>query len=64
MENLLPFVCDVVVPGTLVCTDGWGGYNDLPKHGYKHEKTVQSSSGDPGSDMGKASTFVGPPFPR
>lgn len=45
--SLLPFVCDVVDPGTVVCTDGWGGYNDLPKHGYKWKKTVQSSSSDP-----------------
>ena len=28
-------------------TDGWGGYNDLPKHGYTHEVTVLSSSEDP-----------------
>ncbi len=45
--NLLPFVCDVVAPGTLVTTDGWGGYNDLQKHGYEHEKVVLSESGDP-----------------
>jgi transposase-like protein len=45
--NLLPFVCDVVSPGTTVCTDGWGGYNDLPKHGYARQETVLSSSDDP-----------------
>ena len=45
--NLLPFVCDVVVPGAVVLTDGWGGYNDLPAHGYTRKKTVLSSSGDP-----------------
>jgi len=45
--NLLPFVCDVVVPGAVVLTDGWGGYNDLPDHGYTRKKTVLSSSGDP-----------------
>jgi transposase-like protein len=45
--SLLPFVCDVVVPGSTVHTDGWGGYNDLAKHGYARRKTVQSSSGDP-----------------
>ena len=28
--NLLPFVCDAVVPGAVILTDGWGGYNDLP----------------------------------
>lgn len=45
--SLLPFVCDVVAPGAVVLTDGWRGYNDLPKHGYARRKTVLSSSGDP-----------------
>jgi len=30
-----------------VRTDGWTGYNGLSKHGYLHERTVLSSSGDP-----------------
>ena len=46
-DSLLPFVCDVVAHGSTVHTDGWGGYNELSKHGYSHHKTVQSSSGDP-----------------
>ena len=46
-ENLVPFVCDVVAPGSMVCTDGWRGYNGLSNHGYVHKKTVLSSSGDP-----------------
>lgn len=45
--SLLPFVCDVVASGTVVRTDGWDGYNDLPKHGYTRQRTVLSSSGDP-----------------
>ena len=45
--NLLRFACDVVAPGSTVHTDGWGGYNDLPKHGYTHQKTMLSSSDDP-----------------
>jgi transposase-like protein len=45
--SLLPFVCDVVTPGTVVHTDGWRGYNDLPKHGYSREITVLANSGDP-----------------
>ncbi len=24
-DSLLPFVCDVVAPGSIVRTDGWGG---------------------------------------
>jgi transposase-like protein len=46
-ESLVPFVCDFVVPGTTVHTDGWGGYNDLSKHEYTHQRTVLSTSGDP-----------------
>lgn len=45
--KLVPFVCEVVAQGAVVHTDGWGGYNDLPKHGYTHQKTVLSSSSDP-----------------
>ena len=46
-STLVPFVCDVVAPGTLVHTDGWGGYNDLPDHGYGRKKTILSASPDP-----------------
>ena len=45
--NLVPFVCDVVATGSVVHTDGWGGYNDLPKCGYTRRRTVLSSSPDP-----------------
>lgn len=45
--SLVPFVCDVVAPGSVVLTDGWNGYNPLPHHGYTRNKVVLSSSGDP-----------------
>ncbi len=45
--NLQPFVRDAVTTGSTVRTDGWSGYNQLSKHGYLHERTVLSSSGDP-----------------
>ena len=45
--SLVPFVCKMVEPGAKVLTDGWGGYNTLPEHGYIHSKTILSSSGDP-----------------
>ena len=45
--SLVGFVRDVVEPGSVVHTDGWAGYNDLPKHGYKRKRTVISASGDP-----------------
>ena len=45
--SLVPFVRYVVEPNSEIRTDGWGGYTDLPKHGYKHSKTVVADSGDP-----------------
>jgi transposase-like protein len=46
-SSLLPFIRDVLAPGTVVHTDGWHGYSKLPEYGYKHKITVLSSSGDP-----------------
>ena len=46
-DKLVPFVCDVVAPGTTVQTDGWGGYNDLQQNGYVHQKKILSSNDDP-----------------
>ncbi len=46
-NSLTPFVCNAVEPGSVVLTDGWRGYNDLPKHGYTRIKTVLSETGDP-----------------
>lgn len=45
--SLVPFVCDVVEQGSEILTDGWGGYNDLHSHGYKHSRIILSDSGDP-----------------
>lgn len=46
-ESLLPFACDVIVPGSVVRTDGWTGYNRLSDHGFIRDIIVQSSSSDP-----------------
>jgi len=46
-ESLVPFVREVVAPGSTVYTDGWGGYNTLPKHGYQRHKKVLAESSDP-----------------
>lgn len=46
-NEIVPFVCDVVTPGTTVQTDGWGGYNELQHNGYVRQKKVLSSSNDP-----------------
>lgn len=46
-DSLTRFVCDAVEPGSIVCTDGWPGYDRIPKHGYTRDMTLISSSGDP-----------------
>jgi len=46
-DSLIPFVCDVTAPGSIVHTDAWCGYNGLAAHGFTQKVTVQSSSGDP-----------------
>jgi len=46
-ESLVPFVREAVEPGSVVHTDGWKEYNDLPKWGYIRKKTVLSSSPEP-----------------
>ena len=46
-SSLLAFLRDVVVPGTAILTDGWQGYASVSRHGYVHEKTILSTSGDP-----------------
>lgn len=43
-ESLLPFICDVVAPGSIVRTDGWAGYAGLAKKGYPHRvKNIRRS---------------------
>jgi len=46
-NSLVPFICDMISPGSVVRTDGWKGYNRVTDHGYQREIVVQSSSGDP-----------------
>jgi len=42
-----PFVCDSVAPGSMVPTDGWGGYNKLAELRYAHVIPVISYPDDP-----------------
>ena len=46
-DSLIPFVLSTIVPGSIIQTDCWGGYNALEKSGYVHEKVNISDSGDP-----------------
>ena len=45
--SLVPFVRQVVAPGSVLRTDGWRGYNPLQGHGYTRKKIVLSGSGEP-----------------
>lgn len=45
-KSLLQFTRDAIETGSTVHTDGWSGYNDLPKQGYTRKVTVISSSND------------------
>lgn len=46
-KSLVQFVRGAVEPGSVVHTDAWRGYGDLPEWGYVHKKTVLSSSPEP-----------------
>lgn len=45
--SLIPFVCEVVAPRSVVMTDGWKGYNNLARHDYTRSITVLSDTQDP-----------------
>jgi transposase-like protein len=45
-KSLVPFVREMIAPGSIVCTDGWRGYSGL-SNGYEHRQTILSSSDDP-----------------
>ena len=44
-KNLIPFIHDSVAKGTVIRTDGWSIYQELPLLGYKHDPLVLD--GDP-----------------
>lgn len=46
-NNLLPFIHDVVKPGSNIITDCWRGYSKLEDQGYIHKKVNLSNTGDP-----------------
>lgn len=46
-KALTGFLSDVVVPGSVIRTDGWEGYRPLKDMGYRHEVTVLSQSPKP-----------------
>lgn len=50
-DSLQAFIDDVVEPGTLVHTDGWGGYAHLKARGYRHRITVVSAHLETAHDL-------------
>lgn len=46
-DSVLPFVLDAIDPGALVQTDGSFAYRQLTEHGYRHQRTVVSTSPQP-----------------
>jgi hypothetical protein len=40
MDTLTDFVKENVASPTTIHSDGWQGYNELPKLGYMHNTTV------------------------
>jgi transposase-like protein len=46
-RSLMSFVRSAIEPGSVVHTDGWKGYDELPQWGYVREKTILSASADP-----------------
>lgn len=46
-NSLIPFVRDVVAPGSAILTDGWSSYSGLSYLGYSHKIVRLSESGDP-----------------
>jgi transposase-like protein len=41
-QSLTPAVMEAVRPGSIVRTDNWGGYNDLPSKGYERQIVRES----------------------
>lgn len=46
-KHILPFVREVVAPGSRVCTDGSGAYLELTADGFVHQKNVLLGSDQP-----------------
>lgn len=46
-KHVMPFIRDVVAPGSRVCTDGSGAYLELTADGFVHQKNVLLGSDKP-----------------
>jgi transposase-like protein len=50
-DTLTSFVRDVVVPGAVIHTDGWRGYNGLAAAGYRRHVSVIGDGPDPAHEV-------------
>jgi len=51
-DSLEPFIEQSIEPGSVVHTDGWGGYaTSVEKKGYQHEVTVLARRKESASDL-------------
>jgi len=50
-ESLMPFIKDVIEPGSVVHTDGWPGYLPLETEGYHHRVTVLKGKRESASEL-------------
>jgi len=50
--TLRAFIRENVAPGSLVVTDGWGGYRSISRYGYSHERHNQRAARARGEDPG------------
>ena len=45
--SLLPFIQETIVPGTVVCTDGWQGYARVASRGFHHRVRLMKAEANP-----------------
>jgi transposase-like protein len=50
-ESLIPFIEEVIEPGSVVHTDGWVGYDPLKGKGYCHQITFLKGQTEPASKL-------------
>ena len=50
-KSLLPFISDVIEPGSLVHTDGWPAYGGISEVGYRHKVTVLRQNAASASEL-------------
>jgi len=50
-SSLISFVEDVIIPGSIVHTDGWSGYSSVESKGYVHDITIMRGKKKTASEL-------------